>query len=212
MFRVFTTRAPWRRTIGVFLALTAAPGAGLGCGSSLGPARPVGGPAVGPPTRFEGVVGGRAFVARSAVMLPPVRWTDGTTIQELLVFDREVDCAEADAIERVQRRLAPGEYLISVEMKASWPAYPGGVWISAPGVTGDAEMWLMGRGENGSPTGYAARGEMKVLAASPGAGHVSLRLAAEPSDPFYRDIPPASMEGRLWGSASGEVSFIVCRR
>jgi hypothetical protein len=205
------TRAVGIRCL-VPIALVAASCAGLGCRSTGRAARPVGGPGPGV-TQLQGVIGNRPFVARSAFMMPPTRWDNGTTTQELYIFERPMTCADADAIDRITREIIPGEHVITVELSAPWPAYPGSVWSSVPmSPGGNADMRLVRRGSNGAPSGDAARGEMRVLWASRGAGTVSLQVAADPSDPAFQNISQQSVAMKLWGSARGEVSFTVCER
>ena len=166
-----------------------------------------------PPPVLSGTIGNRPFVARSAIMLPPTHWSNGGWQQVLRVYERDVDCAGADAFE--SGRGMPGERYVEVTIGGVWPLYPNSVWQAAIGREGardgsgvDIAFGTVRGG--GGRSGALTSVEVRVLEASRGAGVVAIRAARTTDDPFMRGVAPKDVDPSTLGSVAGNVAFLVC--
>ncbi len=167
---------------------------------------------------ITGTIGNQPFYARAAYLLPSKRWSDGVSRTTVFVLQKPVTCRDLLGTERAEPVVLPGEYMVRIEFLASWPVYPGSVWVSKLGgqsksETNVGEIAFVTQGTNGAHAGTFIAGEVKVLESTPNGGVLSIRAANDANDPFLRSGDEALRQRLVGiGAVSGSIPFTVCPR
>ena len=202
------------RAISIALGLLSAL-AVTACGGRSGrpPAPPVIPPALAPPT-LAGVIGQRPFIGRSALMVmvnerarkcsrPGGCSTDrdgvDVFVSRIIVFEREVTCADLVPSQGYRPTYAPGEHVIALQMQGPWPVFPNSIWKTDERDPLRDQLMDISFVRQGSSGGALAKGTLQFLHAERGGGVLSL------------DATTMNANLDASGSVRGTIPFVACR-
>ncbi len=175
-----------------------------------------------PAPTLTGTIGGRAFVARSALMVrantqmrmcsSALTGTGGCSterdgfdisVSSIRLYERVVTCADlGDEYHRKEARVHGGEHFVELELQGRWPVYPGSTWrvdATGPRSPTDDHVQNVTFRAGGSGSGSLAYGDVRFLETAPDRGVLTLEVRA------------ANPNGALPGSIGGTIPFAVCR-
>jgi len=174
-----------------------------------------------PPPSLSGNIGGRPFVARSALMVHTNRKARGCStaltgtgrcssdrdgydvlFSSIRIYERQIGCAQlGDRLGYHELEPQSGEHYVEIELQGRWPFYPGSTWRvddrGPPSPTDDHVREVAFR-SGGSGSGSLAYGDLRFVEASNGGGAISMQVTA------------ANPQSAVPGSLSGTVPFVIC--
>lgn len=154
-----------------------------------------------PETTLRGTIGGRPFVARSALMVVSnAKWRQGDTpilVSRLHVYEHEAACDQIEPEGWHRAPMQPGEHSIELFITAPWPVFEGSRWdMSDNEQTHDQiDAVFYRQGYNGG----AIAG-----------GTVSFPVARDSHGVLSVDLRSKNMNSEVAGEVRGDVPFSVC--
>lgn len=181
-----------------------------GCGGARASGPVTGGPPppAPPGPALAGTIGGRPFIAKSALMTGTNvkgRMNAGNgnfdvSLTTIMIFERPMTCAELTRRgSRLEPNLASGEHSIELFFQATWPVFPNSTWKTGEPDPARDQLSSITFKRTGSNGGVLANGSVQFTQAAPEGGALTLQATS------------MTAAAETAGQVSGGVAFAVCR-